>query len=209
MIKKDENNIGWLDDKTSGIGELILKHKVGTIFVGIVLPIAILLFIKITFINNVNIFDWYSLILGILSFLVGILVLESISKKEKALEAMKEIQRNTTIEELFKNSKLIIISFLEYDKNFEYFKKQSELDMKTHNNLINNLTKLTRNYNFKIDSFDELLRFDNEAKVNWFKTKKPFDSYITLIKAVQTDLIILNEEHDNNQYDKNMGDKLK
>lgn|GEM_PF-2698547 len=36
MIKKDENNIGWLDDKTSGIGELILKHKVGTIFVGIV-----------------------------------------------------------------------------------------------------------------------------------------------------------------------------
>lgn|GEM_PF-2690706 len=173
------------------------------------LPIAILLFIKITFINNVNIFDWYSLILGILSFLVGILVLESISKKEKALEAMKEIQRNTTIEELFKNSKLIIISFLEYDKNFEYFKKQSELDMKTHNNLINNLTNLTRNYNFKIDSFDELLRFDNEAKVNWFKTKKPFDSYITLIKAVQTDLIILNEEHDNNQYDKNMGDKLK
>ncbi|MDT2984066.1 hypothetical protein [Enterococcus casseliflavus] len=209
MIKKGENNIGGMDEKISGIGGLILKHKFGTIFIGIVLPIITLFFIKITFVNNINIFDWYSLVLGILSFLVGILVLESISEKEKALEAMKEIQRSTTIEELFQSSKSIINDFLEYDKNFEGFKKQSKLNMRTHHALMGDLAKLTYNYNFKIDNYDNLLNFVNEVNVNWFKSKNPFESYIDLIKAVHTDLLILSEEYNNSQYDKNMGDRLK
>lgn len=207
-IVQAEKKKKWTDKKLDSLGELILKHKFWTIVVVVVIPILILIALSYKF-KNINIIDWYSFILGISSFLVGILVLESITEKERLLDAMQNKRKSDTIQNLYSESIIIMEQFLNYDKDFEEFQKQEELGMEQHRELKQNLTKLTQNYKINIDSFSDFNSYSNESEVNWFKKKITFLSYMKIVNSLYSDLTILKEENDFTEELKIWEDKLK
>lgn len=147
------------------------------------------------FVRNINFYDGYSLILGVFSFVIGILVLETITLKDKVINILDEEQTNKSQSELFSSSKNIMVEFLKHKKNFTGFSDIHVNAIEDHNKLIADLTKLVKNHNVQLENYRKLILFDNKAKNNWFEIEKSFYSYMKLIDSINLEITVLEENH--------------
>lgn len=192
-----------IDKIFSYISDFIVKHKLKVIL-GIPITIYfVLLLLKNTLFKGISIFDWFSQIIGFVSFAIGILVLDSVTLKEKMIESEKRVRKRTNIDKSINESLKICEMLISQKTTYGNFVISSSHYLYEHSELLKHL-KFLKSNEIVIDDLDTLSEYLNKSNEEWYKSEKSFISYIRIIEDVKSELFLIQHEME----DKNINDRM-